>query len=263
MSENPLIYAELLSNIRQISVIAALHTPCDASTKVELSPDGLRFILTHGAKTTTLSLPGQVAANSQLQKPLIGSQELSWRLPLASPPPRADDAQSNEAPWSAASLSSDAEFQCRECRAVIVKQESIKTWKDLPSENWAEMMDFWHCHKPDVPHAHGSSAPPVLDKGYGANTKFSARAGTGFVDLTTFLLSDADCAGILVRHVLFFSWQLIVLMGIKKVAMRCASGSVVWSPIQIPEIDTLLPIHISRLAYPFPRIVGYLSGWGV
>lgn len=203
MSEGPLIYAELLSNIRQISVIVALHTPCDGSTKVELSPDGLRFILIHGAKTTILSLPGQVAPNSQLQKQPIGSKELSWRLPLASQLPRAEESQSNEAPWSAASLTEDAEFQCRDCKAVVVKKGSIKTWKDLPSENWAEMMDFWHCHKPDVPHTHGSSDQPVPDKGYGANTKFCANAGVGFVDLTTFLLSHADCAGIQVRHVLF------------------------------------------------------------
>jgi hypothetical protein len=71
------------------------------------------------------------------------------------------------------------------------------------------MMDFWHCHKPDV-ESNGSSGHASEDqvdeghvhetsagsKGYRANTKFLATPGVGFVDITTFLLSDSDCTGI-------------------------------------------------------------------
>jgi ubiquitin-protein ligase E3 D len=211
----PLIYAELLSNIRQISVIAALEAPCDAATKVELSGNGQQFILHHGGESTILNLPGRVAPKFQLQKPALGRTELSWRLPIDGPQtrPDAEEGQSNEAPWSAKSLGEDLEFLCRNCDAVIIRRGPIQTWKDLPSENWAEMMDFWHCHKPDVleherTHDHDSNGANgrggIIDtensvstiKGYGANTKFAANSGTAFVDITTFLLTPSDCTGL-------------------------------------------------------------------
>ena len=199
----PLIYAELLSNIRQISVIAALDTPCDSSTNVELSANGQAVVLHHHGNTTSLHLPGQVAPNSQLQKPALGSKELSWRLPVIGPLVRPNmENVSNEAPWPATGFKGDTEFSCRNCGAVVLRRGVIKAWRDLPSENWAEMMDFWHCHKPDVPETNGNGhaghfhEDPNASRGYGANTKFMAQSGVGFVDLTTFLVSESDCAGV-------------------------------------------------------------------
>jgi hypothetical protein len=213
-ASNTLMYAELLPNIRQITIIAALTTPCDLTTKAELSANGQQITLQHGREMTILNLPGQVAPHAQLQKPALGSKELSWRLPLAGLPKRvnAEDAQSNETPWSAKKLGEDTEFLCRECRAIIIGKGIIKTWKDLPSENWAEMMDFWHCHKPsdDVEkgaNGHGYHDQDVVaaTKGYGANTRFGAQPGVGFVDLTTFLLASRDCTNVEVRFTFHYS----------------------------------------------------------
>lgn len=211
----PLMYAELLSNIRQISVIVALEEPCDSSTKVKLSADGRRFILHHAGETSSLSLPGQVPASSQLQEPTLGSKELTWRLPLTGQPtrPSMGNVQSNDAPWSAKCLGEEMEFLCRDCRAVVVRGGSIRVWRDLPSENWAEMMDFWHCHKPDVPVTNSSSdlnggagvEKSMANRGYGANTKFTPTPGIGFIDLTTFLLVDTDCTNIQVRYTFSFN----------------------------------------------------------
>lgn len=220
-----LIYAELLSNIRQISVIASLDTPCDAATKVELAPQGQRVVLTHAGETISLNLPGHVAASSRLQKPALGSRELSWRLPLADAPASSalEHLQENEAPWSAKQLGNNPGFACRNCNTTVLKEGVIETWKDLPSENWAEMMEFWHCHKPDVPEheqnheqnheSNGASGQSQADfnanRGYGANTKFVARPGTAFIDSTTFLLSENDCSGLSVRF-----WSHFSLLGI-------------------------------------------------
>lgn len=239
----PLIYAELLSNIRQISVIAALDTPCDASTNVELSANGQEVILHHHGRKTSLNLPGQVAPNSQLQKPVLGGQELSWRLPLAGPlmRPNTEGAVSNEAPWPARNLKEDTEFRCRSCEALFLRKGTVRSWKDLPSENWAEMMDFWHCHKPDIPetnkngHAGYSHEDHNANRGYGANAKFTARSGVGFVDLTTFLVAESDCSGIEVSFTIFaFIFVHFVKVGIKKAAKPRFCGSMAWSPIQIP-----------------------------
>ena len=204
----PLMYAELLSNIRQISVIVALEEPCDLTTKAELSPDGRHFILHHGGEKSFLGLPGQVPPSFQLPKPVSGARELTWRFPLASQPtrPSLDNMQSNSAPWSAKLRGEDLEFMCRACGVVIVKRGNIRAWKDLPSENWAEMMDFWHCHKPDVSVASDSSPADKAvehssaNRGYGAHTKFAPSPGIGFVDLTTFLLSEKDLQNIEVRY---------------------------------------------------------------
>jgi hypothetical protein len=251
-----LIYAELLSNIRQISVIATLQTPCDSSTTLELSTDRKQVILHHRGYTSSLNLPGQVGLISQLQRPVQGSQVLTWRLPLAGPSfqPNSDGAQSAEAPWPASKLVEDQEFFCRSCEAVVVKKGSVKTWKDLPSENWAEMMDFWHCHKPTDHEVNGQNGHTehsekgslVASKGYGASTKFMAQPGIGFVDFTSFLVSRPDC---IVTEVSFIflcpslptifslsllSFSVFLVMGIKKAAKPGFCYLVVWPPIQIP-----------------------------
>jgi len=197
----PLMYAELLANIRQISVIAALETPCDSSTRVELSADGHQFTLHHEGKTTVLNLPGTTSPNIQLQKPALGAKELSWRLPLVSEP-TASSAESSDAPWPAKDLDEDSEFRCRSCAEVVVGKGKVTVWKDLPSENWADMMDFWHCHKPSTPANGDHSHEEASSRGYGANTKFTAQPTVGFVDLTTLLLAESDCRGIEVRYFL-------------------------------------------------------------
>lgn len=192
------MYAELLSNIRQISVIAALETVCNSSTKAELSSDGHRFVLHHDGQVNTLTLPGAASTSFRLQIPAPGTKELSWRLPLNGEP-NTPSAESNDAPWPAKDLNENSEFLCRSCGEVIVGRGKIKEWKDLPSENWAEMMDFWHCHKPTVPESSGSGEDAAMAKGYGANMKFAAQPEIGFVDLTTMLLAERDCVNVEVR----------------------------------------------------------------
>ena len=270
----PLVYAELLSNIRQISVIATLDTPCDASTNVVLSANRREVILHHHGDTTSLKLPGAVVSNSRLQEPMLGSRELSWRLPVAGPPsrPNAEDAVSNGAPWPAKDLKEDIEFSCRSCGAVVLKKGIIKSWKDLPSENWAEMMDFWHCHKPDVPETNGNGHAEYshddlnVNRGYGANAKFTATLGVGFVDLTTFLVTESDCSSIEVSCFPSSSICILVKTGIKKATKPCFSDSMAWSPIQIPYINTIIfhsaPAAVFH-AYPFLRTMGSVIGWRI
>lgn len=73
---------------------------------------------------------------------------------------------------------------CSNCGNVLVRSGQIKHYKALPSENWAEMMDFWHCHKP---HEDSSS----FKQGY-AQSVFSPYSGTCFVADTYVLLDSSD-----------------------------------------------------------------------
>ena len=188
------IYAELLVNIRQITVVASLPSTSSDKTAVKLSPDRCSLHVFHEGQECSIQLPGGVREDVASPLPLARTKTISLRLPLAEPTGNSngdDTAIGAVAPWSAASLTESTRIFCRYCKALLVK-ESVCTWKDLPSENWAEMMDFWHCHKPDTEetladHHNG------FGKGYGFSNVIGPEAGVGLSDVTAFLLTDADC----------------------------------------------------------------------
>lgn len=100
------------------------------------------------------------------------------------------------------------------------------------------MMEFWHCHKPDVPVGEkgDEEGGDNTTKGYGANTRMMAQRGVGKVDLTYFLLDSEDCSGLEVRifDMLFLlGFFGFYMSGIKKAACQLIA-SVARSPIQIP-----------------------------
>ena len=208
------LYAELLANIRQISLAASLPSPSDGSTQATLSADCRTVELRHRGSACQLTLPARAAlggARLPIQDKQKGGCMLSWRLPLdassasSSPPPgQADDAP----PWSATDLAAGAAVTCRQCGADVVPSGAVTVWKDLPSENWAEMMEFWHCHKPHTaPHDHGdgdgagkADEKSLASRGYGASSAIAAQEGVGFVDLTTLLFAEADCRGVTVSR---------------------------------------------------------------
>lgn len=270
--QEPLMYAELLANIRQISVVISLETPCGSETAVDLSSQRDCITIRHDGQTSVLPLPGQVAAGTVLQKPALGNKDISWRLPLAGELTRGD-LDTNESPWAANILGRDTELFCRSCDETVVKKGSIKIWKDLPSENWAEMMDFWHCHKPtehENQAMHSHSGDITANKGYGANSKFTAQSDVGFVNLTTFLLEAQDCQNVKVsftRNFLNFhlSWEM--LSGSKWVSRRWPSPAIAtqWHghrykhPIltPCPSASAAVSYH-----YPFLLIVGSIANRG-
>jgi hypothetical protein len=235
-------------------------------------------------------LPAQVFQSSQLQKPVLGSQELSWRLPLSPSCVLSSDdlAQSNDVPWSSKhfqQVGKDISYCCRQCGCVIVKKGIIKTWKDLPSENWAEMMEFWHCHKPDVHEddhdgssdiAGGGEASQV-NRGHGANTKLIAQSGICFVDLTTFLLPETDCHSLSTENnsansasnnvstaALSHSYSVFsCFIRLLRVSRRWSRFALA---LQCPghryNYPTLIPCFHLQLVYPLLRTMGCLLTGG-
>lgn len=195
------IYAELLTNIRRVSVGVSLASPPDSSTRAEISDDGRQLKVHHRAHSKALDLPAQVISSPETTRlPIPGreSLEFSWRLPVA---PTAAELtrfapEEQTIPWTSLDVAIGSPVTCRRCDQEFVRRGTIRVWKDLPSENWAEMMEFWHCHKP---HDHGRpDSEAVAGKGYGANNAISAQTGIGLVDLTSFLFSESDCTGLMV-----------------------------------------------------------------
>jgi hypothetical protein len=222
------IYAELLSNIRQISLAVTLPSPADPSTRITITQDASASAVhvDHAGAASSLTLPGRVLlAHGQdlpIQRRSADGETLTWRLPLVNDSQRPE-AAGTAVPWEARDLKPGSPVSCRGCRAIVLREGAVKEWKDLPAEGWAEMMEFWHCHKPGEEHHHGhghghrhghdhqaSGGEDVLtgegkadeatlaSRGYGAASTISAQKGVGFVDLTTFLFADGDVQGVTV-----------------------------------------------------------------
>ena len=283
------LYAELLVNIRQISLAASLPpTVSDGpSTRVSIASDCRTVELTHGAGAARLTLPAKAAVGATtlpIPDRQQGAATLSWRLPLdpSSLPP---SHQADDMPWSATDLEAGYGVACRQCGSDIIPAGAVATWKDLPSENWAEMMEFWHCHKPDHHHhpGHEEHASGKADENslatrdYGASWAISAQEGIGFVDLTTLLFAETDCRNVTVsaagvRQASFASpgrllssiisiSSFCIEVGIKKVAKPADTALVAWIPIQMPQIKILahFPARAGRLrGYDPPSRTGHL-----
>ncbi|KAJ5902729.1 hypothetical protein N7495_003257 [Penicillium taxi] len=227
------LHAELLPNIRQITLYVSLpHYPklhgihpeirlSDSRTEVTVSlPEPFHNV------TGTIILPARVGSESgriQNISPVSASKinhDYSVRMQIDAnlqTLTSQDELVDDYVPWTAADMSTRTRIQCRMCGNRFLKPQPEHTsendqspaagwiWKDLPSGNWAEMMDFWHCHKPD-PHEEDSKSDATAAlgiegqnaqiKGYGASSRLEAIAGTVLIDVATFLIAYSDCVGL-------------------------------------------------------------------
>ena len=191
------LYAELLLNIRQVTVFAILPSSCNESTHIELNADQKRLRLLHGNEEVLIELPCSVLDNANLKIPTVPTKELSFRLAIsgsANLPGQLKSVSDNTIPWPASKLTPETQLACGCCGKRLVTD--VKVWKDLPSGGWADMMDFWHCHKPTTENGNVASAGST--KGYAASNILGPRAGVGLVDISYFLLAESDCTGIVV-----------------------------------------------------------------
>lgn len=205
---NIYLYAEVLRNIKQITLYASLRTDKNESTKIDISSDRRYITVSHEDQVAKLLLPMQVSGTAEVTIPVQKAKDLSIRLQLEDTDavnPRIEDV-SHDGPWSAGALSPGAQIRCINCENIIMRTNVRFQWKDLPSENWAEMMDFWHCHKPhDAEETSAKNSTVAETKGYGATSQIKASHGIGLVDSSTFLLAKDDCSG--VRVSIFISFM--------------------------------------------------------
>ncbi|KAJ9646598.1 hypothetical protein H2199_002647 [Coniosporium tulheliwenetii] len=78
-----LLYAELLLNIRTVSLTATLQTESNKETKASLSADGETISLTHDGETASIRLPTKISGGgAALTLPAAPAKELTLRLQL-------------------------------------------------------------------------------------------------------------------------------------------------------------------------------------
>lgn len=237
------LHAELLPNIRQIALYVSLRESASLDgnqPEIQLTESRKAVTVSLPAPfdyvAETLKLPARASdatprslkINATPAKDLGTGQatnpshEYSFRMQI-DPSDEAllsrDELMDDYVPWTAADMLPSTRIRCRECGNALMKEanpcrdyeqgsqdlERGWTWKDLPSGNWAEMMDFWHCHKPD-PHEHDPKAEAAAalkledqtaqTKGYGASSRVEAIPGTVLIDVATFLLAESDCVGL-------------------------------------------------------------------
>ncbi|KAK0256388.1 hypothetical protein LTR91_020430 [Friedmanniomyces endolithicus] len=200
------LYAEHLQNIRTLSIQASLSTVSNQATKATLSADGHYLTVEHEGEKVAIRLPVSLGSHGDatLTIPAAPTKDLTFRLNVGQKP-ETHDALSNSVhkpeniiPWMAGELTPETAVSCATCHAEIVRSGQIRQWKDLPSEGWAEMMDFWHCHKPDEPHDHAHEAENV-SRGFAANSRLTVRPGMGLVGPMDFLFAAEDCSELEVR----------------------------------------------------------------
>lgn len=267
LARKPNIYAEFLPRLGRISIVIHLPTPSTHKTKVLLARDGLHLIVDHEGASKRLRLPAKtrIAGEHLPGEVKPGLDKMSWRLfPTPEEAQAALNIEAGAVPWSAADLKPGLRVACRKCGEPVILQDTIESFKDLPSENWAEMMEFWHCHKPADAHVDGSAAATdaqnkasedqLATRAYGANSTISAQDGVGFVDLMTVLFSQDDCSCLLVSIPNLpgpgppTRSQFPTSLHYQIRALKKASASLmVRRPIHLPEIEPLALLALREL----------------
>ena len=194
------LYAELLLHIRQVAVLAILPTPVDATTHIGISADSRTLSLEHGGVRAIAELPCPVLGIANRRED-TSQTELSFRLQPsgAARLPTPVKGPYGDNPWPAAGLAANTQIACKGCKKLLARP--ISNFKDLPSGGWAEMMELWHCHKPNSAStpASGDDSSSSSTKGYSASNVIGPSPGTALVDVSHFVLADEDCIGIQVR----------------------------------------------------------------
>jgi hypothetical protein len=259
-----MLYAELLLHIRTVTLFASLRTHHSRETKAQLSADGSCITVSHEGQSATISLPLKIEGKGDATLELPAqppSKELTLRLQMEEREGSdmlglmAEERKANIVPWDGASMNriDKPKLLCKNCKEEIMAEGQIREWKDLPNENWAEMMDFWHCHKPDEHHLHDHTHEATVgQKGYAAGNRLQAATGIGFVDLTSFLLEGQDCPGAQVSYASAnFGSGHEAPLGAKKAIWPIPMA---FSSIQSPHIDELTCLLC--LTDPLPLVDG-------
>lgn len=201
---NIYLYAELLLNIRQVTVFAILPSNRNNWTAIELCDDQRTLQLTHEDEQARIELPSTVVDNANLRSPTLPTRELSYRFAVdsdAKSSVQSGLATDSELSWPATKLSFQTRVNCQSCGNLLIEAGDITVWKDLPSGGWADMMDFWHCHKPSTDNGDNLSAGN--NKGYSASNVMGPVLGTGLVDTSYFWFAVSQCRGIQVCFLVF------------------------------------------------------------
>ena len=226
MARTTWLYAELFLYVRIVTVHASLSTPdSEQNAAVEITADGQSIILFHQNERVSIELPTPVSLQGLSTSLKLFSKEgnqFTLRLNVEDGLTKKTSALTNDrgslmsvrsenpAPWTSRTMRNDrCKISCARCDSDIQSMGKVRVWLDMPNENWADLMEFWHCHKP-AEHRELSQVPEnVRDQThegeeYFAGNGLHASQGKGFIGTSYFLLHEDDCSGAKVRVLSFY-----------------------------------------------------------
>lgn len=194
------LFAEHLHYANVVNLTVQLASDVQPGTTLQLTEDQSACVLEHNGECILLGLPARVTSDTDLLTcdPESGHRSKTLRLTsVIHDIGTARIVDEDETPWSASSLDASVAITCagsqdHACHATILQPNSVHDWRDLPSQGWAEMMDMWHCHKPEEPADPISSA----NKGYDHASSLRIEPGMAFVEPLQILLSPQDCSNV-------------------------------------------------------------------
>ncbi|CDK29983.1 unnamed protein product [Kuraishia capsulata CBS 1993] len=158
--ENPPFVAEFLPRIQRLSVSIQLAEELESCSLS--SADELQMTVKGGARYA-FTLPHPVVEVSNLVD-FVQNDGFCKTLKLPTPILQSDrvylDKSNNvlmtkEPKWDHNELArrrstrSNTLVRCANCGLSLLNLSQVTTLRGMPSEIWAEMMEYWHCHKPD------------------------------------------------------------------------------------------------------------------
>lgn len=222
-------YVELLSRISSISVLVEEedeNVRFIAENLVQIDSRLIKLVL-QDQQAINIPLPIDVARIPNLTSCFKQKGNIvSIRLPLVDVKvDRSTNALmsiSSSYKWSASYLRKSVAnytFNCLSCNHTLIDYSNIKSVLDMPSELWAEMMDFWHCHKPDTKTSYAEKFSSLTPEKNGIITgayyiAFNYDDGIYGVSKSTDKISCLGCSKIIGEHdskVKFdkiFNWEI-------------------------------------------------------
>ena len=183
------LYAEFLLNVRCVTLYGTLRNRSKTYTKAHVDSDEKTISLTYDGQVTRITLPLGIKIKGSVGFPVsTDTADLSLRLEILEENVVPHGLRvENDSIWSANSLSPSSVLACKHCQSILVGKRGLQ-WKDLPRGMWAEALDQWYCHRPEV--------KDVVQPGYTGSAGPQLEPGVSFVDTCHFVLSGKDCQGL-------------------------------------------------------------------
>lgn len=133
-------FTEHLSRINCVSVCIDID-----EAPVELIASGTTLVIRF-ASSRSVDIPLCSEVKPAVIKTTDVQSNITIRLPCFGQPSRPRDFWRFPVPLKASDVTPHSRFTCTVCQHLVT--DKVEKFKSMPSENWAELMDFWHCHKP-------------------------------------------------------------------------------------------------------------------
>jgi hypothetical protein len=153
-------FVEWLSRIGSVSIIIQTDDEQQLTVErlIQVDSELIKLqLIDSDPSTLYIPLPTPVRQMPNIESSYTTKNNtVSIRLPVVSG--GAQDRSTNQLmsissnyKWSAKylkALETSYQLICSTCGCTIMNSSNISVISEMPSELWAEMMDFWHCHKP-------------------------------------------------------------------------------------------------------------------